>query len=195
VVALDPNPAAGDDGVTHPHVRNESLCEGEGRTAIRAALDQGRLGDFFLLVAQLLHTYARGSGFVELSNWDGTPCDSCGESLSEDDRSYCRNCDSTLCGSCTVPCQGCEQDYCANCLQPCAGCGGEHCDSCLATCPVCRKQFCADCREEKGLCHACFQKQHHEENPKHDPQQNQAQKRPAGRSASQRRRSRASAPA
>ncbi len=29
VVALDPNPAAGNDGVTHPHVQNGRLCEGE----------------------------------------------------------------------------------------------------------------------------------------------------------------------
>ena len=35
IVALNPNPAATDDSVTHPHVRGERLCEGEGRTTIR----------------------------------------------------------------------------------------------------------------------------------------------------------------
>ena len=42
VVALDPNPAAASDDVTHPHVQNEQLCEGEGRAAIRAALAECR---------------------------------------------------------------------------------------------------------------------------------------------------------
>ena len=77
VVALDPHPAAKDTDVTHPHVQEEQLCEGEGRSAVRAALAEGRLYDFFLLVSQLLHTYGRGSAYVELDNWDGIPCDDC----------------------------------------------------------------------------------------------------------------------
>ena len=107
VVALDPNPAARSDDVTHPHVQDEQLCEGEGRAAIRAALAEGRLYDFFLLVSQLLHTYGRGSAYVELDDWDGVPCDDCGGSVDEDDRYYCQRCGATLCGSCSVTCQGC----------------------------------------------------------------------------------------
>ncbi len=34
VVPLDPHPAAGDDTTPHPHVRDEDLCEGDGRPAI-----------------------------------------------------------------------------------------------------------------------------------------------------------------
>ena len=61
VVALDPHPSARRDDVTHPHVQDEQLCEGEGRTAIAAALADSRFHDFFLLVNRLLHTYGRGT--------------------------------------------------------------------------------------------------------------------------------------
>ncbi len=71
VIALAPNPAGTNDAVTHPHVQDERLCEGEGRAAIEAALDQGRIGDFFLIVTRLLRTYAQGQAYVELSGWEG----------------------------------------------------------------------------------------------------------------------------
>jgi len=67
VVALDPHPAARNDEVTHPHVQGEQLCEGEGRSAIAAALAECRLLDFFLLVSQVLRTYGRGNAYVELT--------------------------------------------------------------------------------------------------------------------------------
>ena len=46
VIAVTPNSAAVDDQVTHPDVRGNMLCEGEGSAPIRLALDQGRLCDF-----------------------------------------------------------------------------------------------------------------------------------------------------
>ena len=73
VVALDPHPAAKSDEITHPHVQDERLCEGDGRPAIAAALAEGRLFDFFLLVSQLLHNYGRGSAYVELDHLCGQP--------------------------------------------------------------------------------------------------------------------------
>ena len=129
VVALDPNPAAKSDDITHPHVQDEQLCEGDGRTAIRAALAECRLYDFFLLVSQLLHTYGRGSAYVELGDWDGVPCEDCGDSVDEDDRYYCDRCDATLCGECSVSCHGCGDAFCSGCLGPCAACGCEYCSS------------------------------------------------------------------
>ncbi len=54
VVTLTPNPASVDQQVTHPHVRSNLLCEGEGTPLIRLTLDQGRLYDFFELVARVL---------------------------------------------------------------------------------------------------------------------------------------------
>jgi hypothetical protein len=166
VVALDPNPAAKNEDVTHPHVQDEHLCEGEGRSAVQAALGECRLHDFYLLVSQLLHTYGQGSAYVELDNWDGTPCDDCGDWVDEDDRYYCQRCDAVLCGSCSTTCQGCQESFCSNCLSKCAACGGEYCSSCLETCRVCHKQFCQDCCEA-GLCQRCHTKQNHEEH-EHD---------------------------
>ena len=170
VVALDPHPAAKSDDVTHPHVQDGHLCEGEGRAAVRAALAECRLYDFFLLISQLLQTYARGSAYVELDNWSGIPCEDCGQSVDEDQRYSCERCESTLCSSCSVSCRGCGESYCSGCLSQCAACGWEHCSSCLATCPVCRKRFCEECREE-GICQQCHEKQRNEEH-EHDPSEN-----------------------
>ena len=167
VVALDPHPAAKSDDATHPHVQDGHLCEGEGRAAVQAALAECRLYDFFLLISQLLHTYGRGSAYVELDNWDGVSCDDCGESVDEDDRYYCQRCDAAVCSSCSATCQGCQESFCSNCLSKCAACGWEYCSSCLETCRVCRKPFCEDCCEA-GLCQQCHEKQDHEEH-EHDP--------------------------
>jgi hypothetical protein len=43
IKACEPNPASSNLSVTHPHVQDEKLCEGDGRLAIRAALAEGRL--------------------------------------------------------------------------------------------------------------------------------------------------------
>ena len=67
VMALDPNPAAKNEDITHPHVQDGNLCEGEGRSAVQAALEECRLYDFFLLVSRLLHTYGRGK--PSRTNW------------------------------------------------------------------------------------------------------------------------------
>jgi hypothetical protein len=69
VIALEPNPAATDDNVTHPHVNNEILCEGDGCVAIRAALEEGRICDFFTMVRSILNTYNPDSPYVALNNW------------------------------------------------------------------------------------------------------------------------------
>ena len=88
VVALEPNPASSDESVTHPHVMNEQLCEGDGHSAIRAALEQGRVCDFFLLVAAVLDTYAAGNAFVEMDDWRGESCaDGC--HISSEDACRC----------------------------------------------------------------------------------------------------------
>ena len=167
VVALDPNPAAKNEDVTHPHVQDGSLCEGEGRSAVQAALADCRLYDFFLLVSRLLHTYGRGSAYVELSDWHGVPCEDCGESVDEDDRYYCRRCDAVLCSGCSTTCQACEEPFCSGCLSTCVTCGGDYCSSCLETCRACRRLVCEDCRKN-GLCQQCHENQDHEEH-EHDP--------------------------
>ena len=157
VVALDPHPAARDQDVTHPHVQEERLCEGDGRAAIAGALADGRGYDFFTLVSQVLHTYGRGSAYVELDHWDGVLCDECGDLVDDEDRYGCQQCGDTLCSSCAVPCQHCQDMYCAECIRSCAACGENYCSSCLAVCSGCRKRFCENCLEE-GLCRSCQEK-------------------------------------
>jgi hypothetical protein len=187
VVALDPHPASKSEDITHPHVQDEQLCEGEGRAAIRAAQEECRLFDFFLLVSQVLHTYGRGSAFVELDHWTGVPCDDCGASLDDDDRYYCQHCEATLCSSCSYSCEHCGDSCCSDCISTCAACGVEYCSSCLETCSVCHKRFCEHCREEGGLCKSCHDKQRNEEK-KDDPAQKEAQQRPANSTPARRRR-------
>lgn len=157
VVALDPHPAARNQDVTHPHVQDEQLCEGDGRAAIASALTDCRLYDFFTLVSQVLHSYGKGSAFVETDKWNGILCDGCGDTMDEEDRYCCQHCGNTLCPSCVLSCQHCQDSYCSECLGQCAACGDDHCSSCLAPCSACGKRFCDDCLEE-DLCRSCFEK-------------------------------------
>jgi hypothetical protein len=186
VVALDPNPPAIDDDVTHPHVRNEQLCEGEGVRPIAAALAEGRLLDFFQLVAQILHNYGRGSGYVELDDWEGVSCEDCGRMIRSDDCYYCNRCGVTLCESCDILCESCQESHCSVCMDTCAGCQQNACRDCLATCPKCKRQFCAECREEEGnLCHGCVEKQQQLAKENQDvPPSNETEKPPAVRTRS-----------
>jgi hypothetical protein len=157
VVALDPNPAASNDSVTHPHVQDERLCEGEGRAAIRAAIAQGRLLDFFTIVSQTLLTYARGSAYVELDRWDGESCHDCGRTVYEDERYYCHRCGEILCGECSVACQGCDTSYCSDCISVCHECHDDYCSSCLRSCSACHQATCSNCLQG-GLCGSCHEK-------------------------------------
>jgi len=163
VVALDPNPAATSDSVTHPHVQDERLCEGEGRAAIRAAIAQGRLLDFFTIVSQTLFTYARGSAYVELDRWDGESCHDCGSTVYEDERCYCHRCDEILCDGCSVTCQGCDYGYCSECISACHECHDDYCSSCLRSCSACHQATCSNCLQE-GLCGNCHEKRQQERN-------------------------------
>ena len=74
VEASEPNPAQGEEEITHPHVQGRQLCEGEGAICIKAALSQGRIFDFFLLVKQILETYNPSSAYISLDRWNGVAC-------------------------------------------------------------------------------------------------------------------------
>jgi len=154
VVALEPRPAGNNSSVTHPHVSDERLCEGDGAAAIRAALQAGRIGDFFLLVAQILATYGRGRAYVELDEWDGEPCHDCGTHVAEDDRCYCSRCDALLCEECCSGCPECDQSSCDGCLESCSSCGANRCCSCLAKCAKCHEDVCENCIDH-NVCSKC----------------------------------------
>lgn len=157
VKALDPNPAAANDGVTHPHVQDERLCEGDGRAAIQQSLAAGRLGDFFLLVAQILQTYGKGSAYVELDDWDGVSCSDCGQTVGENERYYCERCDATLCDECDRLCYGCDRSFCSGCLESCPTCDESFCSSCLMRCNNCHQRVCNNCLTN-GLCEVCHER-------------------------------------
>lgn len=72
IIALSPNPAGANDSVTHPHVSDERLCEGDGHVSIRRSLEQGRFCDFFTMIVGVLQTYNPDSPYISLNDW----CDS-----------------------------------------------------------------------------------------------------------------------
>lgn len=157
VVALDPHPAASREGVTHPHVLDEVLCEGEGRTAIRQAVVQGRLLDFFQLVVNLLRTYNRDSPFVELALWNGEDCSDCGETVSPEYRILCERCEDTICGECQATCGDCGRSFCTGCISKCAHCLDAHCGRCLNNCIGCSRVVCTSCFDNQERCPDCHE--------------------------------------
>lgn len=164
IIARDPHPAAGRENVTHPHVQDEHLCEGEARYAIRAALTQGRLLDFFMLVAAVLRTYNAESPFVELSVWLGSSCSDCGAAVDDDESYSCRRCDGTACSECERVCGGCEMSFCADCIGSCDACRESHCGCSLKPCPGCRSQCCVGCLDEFERCPNCHEQESEESN-------------------------------
>jgi hypothetical protein len=170
VVALEPHPPVANGRVTHPHVKDRSLCAGDAAVPIRKALDQGHLADAFCLISGVLHHYNPDSPHVHLDDWEGTECHDCGRNIGDDDRWCCESCDRDFCddciGSCAIcdtnrchgclaRCDGCEEPCCAHCLQSCAGSGGEYCRRCRAVCTQCGATVAKDDRDEAGLCRSC----------------------------------------
>jgi hypothetical protein len=154
VIALDPNPAASSSDTTHPHVQGDQLCEGDGRSAVRCALREGRLFDFFVLVRQILHTYNPGSAYVSLERWTGIECRDCGSLVGEDDRSFCEPCEVDICCNCSSGCAACGRSCCSECVETCSGCGDYFCSRCLELCTGCREPFCQECLTDEK-CSSC----------------------------------------
>ena len=158
VEALDPNPAATCESYSHPHVDGETLCAGDGKTAIDAALSQGRVCDFFVLVRQILNTYNSGSAYVQLDDWFASECGDCGDSTYRDDMRQCVRCDVEICRDCVSSCGECNDDFCSGCTSGCAVCDSETCATCLRECNGCDKSICERCLEDDE-CSEC-QEQH-----------------------------------
>ena len=160
VVAVEPHPAASCSATSHPHVHNDKVCLGEGKAAVAAALAEGRLGDLFQLINRVLQTYGEGSAFVALSQWYGTPCSECDDSIDDDELYSCASCDASVCSDCVRLCN-CGSSACSSCANPCYGCEETTCSRCLSMCPDCERDFCSNCLEE-GLCDACREREEDE---------------------------------
>jgi hypothetical protein len=175
VFAKDPHPAESRDSITHPHVMDEVLCEGDGRHAIRQALVQGRLLDFFTLIAGILRTYNPESPFVELALWSGSTCSDCGAVVDEDESYSCQKCGQTVCGGCEAACCGCEDSCCSECITSCASCEDNYCRRCVKPCDNCQERVCAGCLDKHERCPKC-----HEEECSEDEGTNDGNSAPDG---------------
>ena len=155
VTALSPNRASSRDDVTHPHVMDEQLCEGNGAIPLQMALRTGRISDFFLIVDRTLHTYNADSAYASLSNWeDQSTCDCCGDSVSEDGCYYCDACEHNTCPECTTSCSQCAGSACDSCIEHCPDCAKRLCADCLTPCRACHRRCCPDCQTD-SLCEKC----------------------------------------
>ena len=163
-IALEPNPAATDESVTHPHVSNEKLCEGDGSVAIRAALEEGRLCDFFTMVRNILNTYNPDSPYISLSDWEGTPCYDCGYTCDRENCYYCSYCDHEYCEECSSYCRLCDETVCLGCGGKCPHCEEMVCPNCITRCKECEELCCKECLDE-GLCPNCIEERKENEEP------------------------------
>jgi hypothetical protein len=159
VVALNPNPAGESSDTTHPHVKRDQLCEGDGQPAIAQALRTGRLLDFFQLVSRILDTYNAGSAYVSLSEWNGSPCADCGAVLGEEDQYSCDRCSDLQCRDCLSSCARCDALCCHSCTNYCRSCEESVCRRCERTCSHCERLFCTSCLSDTGLCEECQETQ------------------------------------
>ncbi len=154
VIALDPHPAATSSDVTHPHVSNDILCEGDGHTAICTALEQGRICDFFNMVQCILNTYNSDSPYVPLNEWEGRPCYDCGYICDSENSYYCTSCDNDFCESCSSYCRMCDETVCLGCAGECDCCEEFICKHCSHQCSECDSYCCEKCIEN-GICKSC----------------------------------------
>ena len=178
IIALNPNPAGSDSEVTHPHVSHEKLCEGDGYVSIRRAVEQGRLCDFFTIVANILQTYNPDSPYVSLDDWEGISCYDCGYTISGDDCYFCEDCEHDYCSSCSTYCNICDTTICVSCSFECPECEKHVCQRCTVVCTKCEETFCKDCVTEEGLCKECEDQRKEPENEE-NLQTEQSQTSPA----------------
>ena len=123
VGAMDERCALSDSSLSHPHVRDETLCEGDGAAAIRSALRGGRLLDFYTIVAQILATYNPQSAYLAIDQWCGISCTDC--------QYGCTACGRLACSGCGASCSHCGERHCRECLGACVDCGNHFCERSL----------------------------------------------------------------
>lgn len=138
-------------GYVHPHIASETLCEGDGKTAIRRALAEGRLVDFFNIVTSILQTYNAASAYASLDDWDGV---SCGDTWNPDEIGSCDCCGAYVCDECYSRYTQCEDVCCAECSPVCQGCDQTYCRRHLRRCACCQELNCEECHSE-NLCVEC----------------------------------------
>jgi len=173
IVALDPNPAASNEAVTHPHVNDSHLCAGDATIPLERALEEGRIADAFCLVRAVLDNYNPANPYVALESWNGPMCHDCGISV-EDEAWRCDGCDHELCDDCRGDCLACDTIRCTQCLGRCSLCDVICCRDCLVPVGSAQRSCCPDCRmpclscdrqwpkdeidTDSAQCHSCLNK-------------------------------------
>jgi hypothetical protein len=168
VISLEPNPAGESSETTHPHIKGEQLCKGDGQVSIDRALRTGRLLDFFQIVSRILDTYNSSSAYVSLSHWNGSPCDECGDVVCEDDQYTCDRCGDRLCRECLSSCARCDAICCHSCTNYCRSCEESICSGCQHDCGQCQRPVCNSCLSETGLCEECQEEKDAESFDEHE---------------------------
>jgi len=154
IVALEPNSAAADFRVTHPHVKSKRLCAGDAKPVLANALAEARLADAFNVIRSTLRHYNKRSPHIPLEEWEGSECYSCEDRLLEDDATCCEACAETFCLDCMSRCARCGNPHCPGCLNPCAVCRKECCSRCLDEAAQSRRECCEVCRRACSHCAA-----------------------------------------
>ena len=171
VMAIDPHPAATDDAVTHPHVSNDVVCEGDGAAAIKAALETGRLTDFFTMVRSILTTYNPDSPYVSLADWHGVPCYECGYVMDSESSYYCVPTAKMLFATSVRPSAPVAVRWCARAVLACVKSARvRYVRSALKSkCSECESVCCESCLDD-GLCPDCKEERdnHEEEQERED---------------------------
>ncbi len=128
--------------ISHPHICDNNLCEGEGYTAIRSAIKRGDLLSMFLIIEGIVRSYNEEGAYKRLERWKNYYCSHCDYDFSEDDDggSSCDMCNALVCSECGRPCN----------------CGNYMCNSCTITCAACAVGFCEDCNEDVDRCAYCL---------------------------------------
>lgn len=150
----------------HPHVNfNNVPCLGEAAELVYPACRQGRWGDAFTALLQMLQTYNPDSPYVGLYAWlqDGDECECCGEYAELVFGGMCQPCfndheDTCVCEICGEMMWDCDS-YCvrsyiycyADYLEcpECEGCGNRYDSRRHDQCPVCPRDRPEDDDQEK----------------------------------------------
>ncbi len=152
VMAVHPQRSARDYSVSHPHVLGDQLCEGDGKQPIAHALKRGELFEFFVLVRQVLRTYAAASAYQSLSDWfnEGSDeCHDCGCCLDEYERNSCDRCGDVVCNDCCDCCGVCDNYFCQQCAYSCDTCEEPVCRGCSEVSADQTARRCRECVEEE----------------------------------------------
>jgi hypothetical protein len=144
---------------THPHVKEDILCVGRGRDALRYYKRYGYIAQYFNVIYSILKTYSPGNEHENLIKWtyphhccdcekrgmNFGECHCCHNKLCEDCQHECQYCHHVVCYHHSVYCYICEQYVCDACYDT----GG-----CCARCDayVCHKHY----NNKRKLCSCCM---------------------------------------